>query len=94
MAMRAGRSTRAARGAEGRADDVPRARGDLQRATRDPEAPGDGENFTWTVKPFMDRFGDRALGDIRTADVQDFIADLRKPRAVHRRGVRVLVAQR
>jgi integrase len=49
-----------------------------------------GKNYTWSVKPFVDRFGDRALGDIRTADVQDFIADLRKPRAVHRRGVRVL----
>jgi integrase len=49
-----------------------------------------GKNYTWSVKPFVDRFGDRALVDIRTADVQDFIADLRKPRAVHRRGVRVL----
>ena len=40
------------------------------------------KNYTWSVKPFVDRFGDRALVDIRTADVQDFIADLRKPRAV------------
>lgn len=46
------------------------------------------------MKPYLVRFGDRALVDIRTADVQDFIADLRKPRAIHRRGVRVLSASR
>ena len=52
------------------------------------------KDYAWSVKPFLERFGDRALADIRTADVQDFIADLRKPRAVHRRGVRVLSAAR
>ena len=46
------------------------------------------------MKPYLERFGDRALVDIRTADVQGFIADLRKPRTIHRRGVRVLSASR
>ena len=47
------------------------------------------------MKPFLDRFGDRALADIKTADVQDLIADLQKPRVVGRRpGVRVLSAAR
>lgn len=52
------------------------------------------KEYDWSVKPYLERFGDRALVDIRTADVQDFIADLRKPRAIHRRGVRVLSASR
>ena len=43
------------------------------------------KEYDWSVKPYLERFGDRALVDIRTADVQDFIADLRKPRAIHRR---------
>ena len=51
-------------------------------------------SYDWSVKSYLERFGDRALVDIRTADVQDFIADLRKPRAIHRRGVRVLSASR
>lgn len=52
------------------------------------------KEYDWSVKPYLERFGDRALVDIRTADVQDFIADLRKPRTIHRRGVRVLSASR
>ena len=46
------------------------------------------------MKPYLERFDDRALVDIRTADVQDFIADLPKPRTIHRRGVRMLSASR
>jgi integrase len=34
----------------------------------------------YRLKPLLARFGERAVGDIRTADVEDFIADLRKPR--------------
>ncbi len=47
------------------------------------------------MKPFLDRWGDRAIADIRTADVQDLIADLQKPRVIGRRpGPRVLSAAR
>ena len=53
------------------------------------------KDYAWSVKPFLDRWGDRALADIRTADVQDLIADLQKPRIVGRRpGARVLSAAR
>ena len=38
------------------------------------------EDYAWSVKPFLERWRDRALADIRTADVQDLIADLQKPR--------------
>jgi integrase len=37
-------------------------------------------DFDWTIRPFMERFGHRALGEIKTADVEDLMADLRKPR--------------
>ena len=40
----------------------------------------------YRLKPLLAHFGDRPLAEIRTADVEDFIADLRKPRIVHRRG--------
>lgn len=43
------------------------------------------KDYTWSVRPFVERFGDRALADIRTADVQDFMADLQKPRKIGRR---------
>ena len=43
------------------------------------------KDYTWSVRPFVERFGDRALADIRTADVQDFVADLQKPRKIGRR---------
>jgi hypothetical protein len=39
----------------------------------------------YRLKPLLAHFGDRPLAEIRTADVEDFIADLRKPRIVHRR---------
>ena len=53
------------------------------------------KDYAWSVKPFTDRWGDRAIADIKTADVQDLIADLQKPRVVGRRpGARVLSAGR
>jgi integrase len=39
----------------------------------------------YRLKPIIDYFGDRALAEIRTADVEDFIADLRKPQIAGRR---------
>lgn len=45
----------------------------------------------WRIKPIVERFGDWALAEIKTADVEDFIADLRKPRVVgNRPGLRSL----
>ena len=41
----------------------------------------------WRLRPLLERFGDCALADIKTADVEDFIADLRKPRIVGREPV-------
>jgi hypothetical protein len=32
----------------------------------------------WRLKPLLEQFGDWAIADIKTADVEDFIADLRK----------------
>lgn len=49
------------------------------------------KEYDWSVRPFVERFGHRPLADIHTADIQDFIADLQKPRVVGRRpGLRVL----
>lgn len=49
------------------------------------------KEYDWSVKPFVERFGDRPLADIKTADIQDFVADLQKPRVIGRRpGLRVL----
>lgn len=39
----------------------------------------------WRIRPILEGFGERALTDIKTADIEDFIADLRKPRIVGRR---------
>ncbi len=39
----------------------------------------------YRLKPIVEYFGDRLLTEIRTADVEDFIADLRKPRIAGRR---------
>jgi integrase len=51
------------------------------------------EDYAWSVKPFLERWGDRAIAGIKTADVQDFIAGLQKPRVIGRRpGLRVLSA--
>jgi integrase len=37
----------------------------------------------YRLKPLLDHFGDRPIIEIRTADVEDFIGDLRKRRIVH-----------
>lgn len=37
----------------------------------------------YRLKPLLERFGDIPIGEIRTADVEDFIADLKKPRMVN-----------
>jgi len=44
----------------------------------------------YRLKPFIDRFGDRTLQGIRTADIEDFIADLKLPRVVNRQPNRTL----
>jgi hypothetical protein len=36
-------------------------------------------DYDWSIRPFLDRFDDRPLTEIRTADVQDFVADLQAP---------------
>jgi integrase len=43
--------------------------------------PSLAETVDYRLKPLLDYFGDRPLAEIRTADVQDFIADLKKRRA-------------
>jgi len=40
-------------------------------------------DFKWRVKPLLERFGDKVIANIRVADVEDWQADLRKPRLVH-----------
>jgi integrase len=48
-------------------------------------------SIDYCLKPLIEHFGDRLLESIRTADIEDFIADLRKPRIVNRRkGLRTL----
>jgi integrase len=52
-----------------------------------------GKTIDYRLKPIIEYFGDRPLAEIRTADVEDFIADLRKPRIAGRRKTpRVLAA--
>jgi hypothetical protein len=46
----------------------------------------------YRLRPLIDRFGDRALQDIKTADIEDFIADLKLPRVVNRQPNRTLSA--
>jgi hypothetical protein len=41
------------------------------------------ETIDYRLKPLIDRFGDRPLSDIKTADIEDFVADLKKPRVVN-----------
>lgn len=41
-------------------------------------------------KPLIDGFGDRVITEIRTADIEDFVADLRRPRAVNSEAGRTL----
>ena len=44
-----------------------------------------GRTIDYRLKSILEYFGDRLLAEIRTADVEDFIADLRKPRIAGRR---------
>jgi integrase len=44
-----------------------------------------GKTIDYRLKPIIEYFGDRPVAAIRTADVEDFIADLRKPRIAGRR---------
>jgi len=37
----------------------------------------------YRLKPLIERFGDRAIADIKTADIDDFVADLKQPRVVN-----------
>jgi integrase len=41
------------------------------------------ETIDYRLKPLLETFADRLLTEIRTADVEDFIADLKKPRIVN-----------
>src|SRR5262245_40264364 len=43
------------------------------------------KTIDYRLKPVIEYFGDRPLVEIRTADLEDFIADLRKPRIAGRR---------
>jgi integrase len=49
-----------------------------------------GKTIDYRLKPLIDRFGSRPLTDIKTADIEDFIADLRRPRTVNRQPNRTL----
>ncbi len=37
----------------------------------------------YRLKPLVQRFGDHALAEIKTADIDDFVADLKQPRIVN-----------
>jgi len=41
------------------------------------------EAFKWRIKPLLERFGNRDISTIRAGDVEDWQADLRKPRPIH-----------
>ncbi len=49
-----------------------------------------GRTIDYRLKPLVDHFGDRSITEIRTADVEDFVADQRKPRTVNGRPNRTL----
>jgi integrase len=49
-----------------------------------------GTTIDYRLKPLIDRFGGRALPDVKTADIEDFIADLKLPRVVNRQPNRIL----
>jgi hypothetical protein len=51
-----------------------------------------GRTIDYRLKPLIERFGDRALVDVKTADIEDFIADLKLPRTVNRQPNRILSA--
>lgn len=44
-----------------------------------------GQTIDYRLRPILEHFGDRPLAEIRTSDVEDFIADLRKPHIAGRR---------
>ena len=44
----------------------------------------------YRLKPLRAYFGQRTLGDMKTADIEDFVADLKKPRTVNRQKNRTL----
>lgn len=46
----------------------------------------------WRLKPVIERVGDRALADIKTADIEDYLADLKQPQTVNRQPNRLLAA--
>jgi integrase len=41
------------------------------------------DEFKWRVKPLLKRFGDVPIANIRTGDVEDWQAELRKPRPIN-----------
>jgi integrase len=41
------------------------------------------DTIDYRLKPLIERFGDRLLAEIKTADIEDFVADLKKPRVVN-----------
>ena len=47
-------------------------------------------SINYRLKPILERFADREIASIKTADVEDFIADLRMPAATGRKRGRVL----
>jgi integrase len=50
------------------------------------------ETVDYRLKPLIERFGDRLLAEIKTADIEDFVADLKKPRVVNSIDGRTLTA--
>jgi len=44
-----------------------------------------GDTIDYRLRPIVHHFGDKPLAEIKTADVEDFIADLRKPHIAGRR---------
>src|SRR5689334_15575864 len=48
------------------------------------------DTIDYRLKPLVDHFAERPIAEIKTADIEDFIADLRKPRIVNRRPGRML----
>jgi integrase len=48
------------------------------------------KTIDYRLRPLLEAFGDRPLSEIRTGDVEDFIADLKQPRIVNGRTARRL----
>ena len=66
------------------AADFSRVRGDLPRAPRLAKGLSLGEDDRLAAQADPRALRKRALSDIKTADIEDFIADLRKPRIMDR----------